>query len=238
MSVQYFFYSGEWSNNILVLPKEESTHCVRSCRFCEGDIIGLTSGHGKLALARICAISKNLEVSVLLDENSIQNFPPPTPVRLFMSVLQDHDRMEWMVEKATELGATEINFLITDRTIKKRLRPDRMQRIAIAALKQSGRPWLTNIHEPVPFQNMTWPQGHSFIAFCFETKYNPKIHYSEIKITTADSINVFIGPEGDFTESEIHEAIQKGAVPLSLGLWRLRSETAAILSLIALRKKF
>ncbi|MCS6982482.1 MAG: 16S rRNA (uracil(1498)-N(3))-methyltransferase [Flavobacteriales bacterium] len=233
MSFQYFYSPDPWEIAPLVLNREESFHCARVCRCREGDTIGLTSGDGRLAQATIIAISREPVVILKIQENTIRHYPPPKPLRLFISPLQAPDRMEWLVEKATELGATEITWILCHRTVRNTVRMERLQRVALAALKQSARPYLPRIVPPQPFTQLHEPAGSSWIATCHDQLIPPRLSLSQLAVTPPT--NIFIGPEGDFTEEEVQLALQKGAIPVSLGPYRLRSETAALkaLSLIS-----
>lgn len=233
MSLQYFYCPDPWDVLPLTLGREESFHCARVCRCCEGDTIGITSGDGRLAQATITAISREPVVILKLVENSIQHISKPWNLSLYISPLQAPDRMEWLVEKATELGATEIVWILCHRTIKNTVRMERLKRVALAALKQSARPYLPRIVPPQSFARIQWPEGSSWIATCYEQLGKTRKDLAQIPITTP--ANLFIGPEGDFTEEEVQLALHKGAIPISLGPYRLRSETAALkaLSLIS-----
>lgn len=228
MGLQYFYHpEGELKDDIF-LNEEESFHCVRVCRLREGDDVGLLSGRGLRVRGRITATGKNVRVHIL--EGTAENFPPPPPRRLFISLLQAPDRMEWLTEKATELGATEIVWTLCRRTVKRHARTDRLQRIAITAIKQSGRPFLPRITGPTTLTEIHRPEGLSCLATC-EGAHTPLTTLLTHELLPGFALNLFIGPEGDFTPDEIQLALQNGFRLITLGHWRLRSETAAIAAL-------
>lgn len=230
MGLQYFYHPAEKLKDTFFLSPEESFHCNRVCRLRPGDEIGVLNGLGLRARAQITNTGNSVEVRVI--EDTLERFPPPLPRRLFISPLQAPDRMEWLTEKATELGVTEIHWIVCQRTEKKHVRSERLKRIALAAMKQSGRPFLPEILEPQPLFTISWPSGHTYWAVCEGERLPVRQAISDTSASTA--INIFIGPEGDFTPEETTRAMSQGAQPIHLGPWRLRSETAALAALILL----
>lgn len=231
MGLHYFYHPSDNLNGTHFLSADESFHCMRVCRLRVGDEVGLLNGRGKRARGRITNGGIPVEVTVL--ENTVETFNTPLPHRLFISPLQTPDRMEWLTEKATELGVTEIHWILCRRSEKKHIRAERLNRIALAAMKQSGRPFLPRIFEPQPLTSLSWPPGLTYWATC----EGERIPIRQISPDTLNftGINIFIGPEGDFTQEEIRWALSHQAQLISLGPWRLRSETAALaaLSLLA-----
>ncbi|MCS6978719.1 MAG: 16S rRNA (uracil(1498)-N(3))-methyltransferase [Flavobacteriales bacterium] len=234
MGLQFFYHPDGVDASHAVLHPEESFHCVRVCRLKKGDRIGLTTGNGHTALGRIAEVQDERHVVVEILPGTEKFHPSPLQaVHLYVSILQDTSRMEWLTEKAAELGAISIQWLICRRTVKKHLRIDRLQRIALAALKQSGRPYRMHVAEPVPLAELARPNGLILWAHCEAGSFTmEKILRNHKK---SQFRHLFIGPEGDFTPEETQSALDWGAHPLSLGPWRLRSETAALaaISLLA-----
>lgn len=228
MGLQYFYHPAEKLKGTFCLSPEESFHCNRVCRLRPGDEIGVLNGLGLRARAQITNTGNSVEVRVI--EDTLERFPPPPPRRLFISPLQAPDRMEWLTEKATELGATEIVWTLCRRTVKKHVRTDRLERIAITAIKQSGRPFLPRIAGPTALNEIPRPEGLSCLAAC-EGAHTPLTTLLADKLLPGIALNLFIGPEGDFTPDEIQLALQNGFRLITLGPWRLRSETAAIAAL-------
>lgn len=210
---------------ISLLSDEEAHHAFHVLRLREGDHIGLLDGTGKRALARIISISKK-GVSAEVEEETLT----PKPVRnlrLAIAPVKNMDRFEWLAEKATEIGVTVISPVICRRSERKDLKTDRLRKLIIAASKQSQRDWFPVLEEAVSLPDfLSRPlNGDGFIAHCMDGEK------AGIKqLCNAENVTVLIGPEGDFDADEVHQAIQKGFHPLSLGDTRLRTETAGLVA--------
>ena len=143
------------------------------------------------------------------------------------------ERMEWMTEKATEVGFDALTFLHCQYSERKTLRTDRMERIAISAMKQSRKAWLPAVHPLMSFKDfIAQPHcGRKFICHCYE-EIDRKDFFTEISREPVDDADcdvcVLIGPEGDFSLDEVKQAIGCGFVSVSLGQSRLRTETAGL----------
>jgi 16S rRNA (uracil1498-N3)-methyltransferase len=135
------------------------------------------------------------------------------------------------VEKATEIGVTEIIPLICERTEKEKFRLDRMQNILVSAMLQSQQCWLPLLHEPIPFNELTKEdrEGNKFIAHCLPQQKQQLSSFTHHSSLVTPSL-ILIGPEGDFTEKEIQSALEKNFIPVALGNTRLRTETAGIVA--------
>ncbi len=151
-------------------------------------------------------------------------------VCIAVSPVKNNSRFEWFLEKATEIGVTEIVPLICTRTEKQHFRYDRMQGILISAMLQSQQAWLPLLHQPVKFGDyinlLKEENGSKFIAHC-DTGIKNSLKETAFK-TSSDNSTILIGPEGDFTNDEIAIAVQNEFLPVSLGNTRLRTETAAL----------
>lgn len=206
------------------LDKNESKHITKVLRLNVNDKIIVTNGKGLKVNCIISSINKN---KVLLKPISYQFFQKNNKkIILSVSLLKNKSRFEWLIEKATELGVSEIFPLICQRTLKKNFNKERLQKITIAALKQSCRFYLPLLHPPLSFNEL--------IKLNFDKKTKKFLAHNNnnaIKINTItkfDNCLIVIGPEGDFTDKEINEAIKENFKIVSLGNYRLRSETAAI----------
>nr|MBP6688338.1 RNA methyltransferase [Lacibacter sp.] len=162
-----------------------------------------------------------------------------------VSLVKNASRFEWFLEKATEIGVTEIIPLLCERTERQHFRFDRMKGILVSAMLQSQQTWLPVLHEPIKFENalrQTSPSDEGgvlfrptrasdgllkLIAHCEETEKNP---FSNFQISQFPNSIILIGPEGDFTTTEINTAIAEGYKPVMLGETRLRTETAAVVA--------
>ena len=155
---------------------------------------------------------------------------PPPPYRLHMVVAPTklNDRFEWFLEKATEIGVHEITPIICDRSERKIIKMDRMEKVVLSAMKQSLHTYLPKLNEAITFKDyMDLPkEGDLFIAHCEEGNKKELFHSLRPKQGTV----ILIGPEGDFSKVEINWALEKGFRPVALGETRLRTETAAVVA--------
>jgi 16S rRNA (uracil1498-N3)-methyltransferase len=139
------------------------------------------------------------------------------------------DRMEWLVEKATEVGFDELSFLDCQFSERRQLREDRIEKIVVSAMKQSRKPWLPVVNAMMPFEKFiqTSRQGRQFIAHCYD-EIERKDFFTELSASPADDVTILVGPEGDFSINEVQMAMDRGFVPVTLGKSRLRTETAGL----------
>ena len=212
------------------LSEEESGHCVRVLRYGVGDEILLTDGRGTTYRAVITNPNpRRCEFRVLSQER--QQRGHDFHLHIAIAPTKNIERLEWMVEKCTEIGIDEITPLLCRFSERKQLRPDRLQKIMLSAAKQSLTPYLPVLHALTPYSEFlaaNHPDDHSqcFIAHCYET--DKRLLRNEIQ--TGKDITVLIGPEGDFSEQEVQAALALGYVPVSLGNSRLRTETAGVVA--------
>lgn len=190
-----------------------------------GAELQLTDGLGNLYKA--CIISEDKKRSVVLIEEHSTQPAPSQKTSIAISLLKNASRFEWFLEKATEIGVTEIQPLLSQRTEHSRFRHDRLNGILIAAMLQSQQVWLPVLHEPVSFTDhitgSQWQQ--KLVAHCEEsTKQLIK------DLPVLPEVEILIGPEGDFTPAEIKMALEHGYEPVSLGDTRLRAETAGVVA--------
>ncbi|MBN8702582.1 MAG: 16S rRNA (uracil(1498)-N(3))-methyltransferase [Bacteroidetes bacterium] len=214
----------------LILSPEESKHLIRVLRKAKGDIVQVTNGRSEMYEAVINNDNYKTGCELLLTAK-LENTKETYYSHIAISPTKNLDRLEWFVEKATELGVHQITPLICARTEKGNVKKDRLEKIALAAMKQSGRAWLPIISEAVEFDtfiNTVQQEDQKFVAYCehlYEKKSPP--HLSN-QLKRGSRYTVLIGPEGDFTKEEVQQALQKGFENVSLGGNRLRTETAAL----------
>lgn len=211
------------------LPEEESAHCIRVLRLVEGDQILLTDGKGSFHKAEIIhAHQKHCSVNLL---ESWQQ-PPLWPFRAHIAVAptKNMDRMEWFAEKATEIGIDAITCLNCRFSERREIKPARLEKILVSAMKQSQKATLPQLEGMVDFKRfITRPfEGRKFIAHCEEEEEKKTLTKS---YRPGENALVLIGPEGDFSVEEIAMAKEHGFEPISLGKSRLRTETAALVAL-------
>lgn len=228
MSLPFFFIeSFDAGTKSIVLDEDTSRHVVQVLRMKEGEKLNLTDGRGNLITAEISEAHKK-HCKVLVTETSNQQ-PATRKISIAISLLKNTNRFEWFLEKATEIGISEIIPLICERTEKQKFRYDRMQGICISAMLQSQQTWLPVLHQPKQFDNLAVQQFNDqqkFIAHCDESSGKQKL--SSIKLLNPSII--FIGPEGDFTKEEVETALKNNFIPVSLGKTRLRTETAGVVA--------
>ena len=232
-----FFYTESVSsiNNIIVLNEENSRHIVQVLRMAEGRQINITNGLGIICTAEILDAHKKKCTVKILD--TLIQIAPAKKVCIAISPVKNSSRFEWFLEKATEIGVTEIVPLICERTEKQYLKYDRLRGILISAMLQSQQAWLPILHEPINFEKFLKENSstNKFIAHCEEQN---KVSLKEIiDQSTTQAVNeatILIGPEGDFTKDEIEFALQNNFIPVALGNTRLRTETAALVAVTLL----
>ncbi len=222
------FYNSEIKNtdSSFVFDKEESKHIVKVLRKKESDKIFITNGLGFLFISEISLASdKKCEVKIL----EIQEFEKiKYNLHIAVAPTKMNDRLEWFLEKATEIGIQEITPIICEHSERKVYKIDRAEKIIQSAMKQSNQFYLPKINEPVSFKEFisNTKSENKFIAHCIETERK------QLKdcINTSENYVILIGPEGDFSESEIELALANNYKAVMLGNTRLRTETAALVA--------
>ena len=227
----YLFYCPDIETK-QTLSEEESGHCVRVLRYSAGDEILITDGRGTTYTARITnPHPKHCDFEIISREKQ----EPHHHFHLHIAIAptKNIERMEWAVEKCVEIGVDEITPLLCRFSERKQLRTDRLEKIILSAAKQSLTPYLPVLHELTPYdafiksqESRDKSQEQKFIAHCY--KEDKRVLKDEIE--QGRDVLVLIGPEGDFSEQEIAEALSLGFVPVSLGNSRLRTETAAVVA--------
>lgn len=220
------FYKANIQGELITLDPVESNHCIKVMRYKRGDALRLIDGRGGLYEAEIVDDDhKACKVSIV--SKQLEYEPLPYELHIAIAPTKNIDRFEWFLEKATEIGVTSIVPILTSRSERKNIRLDRLEKVIISAMKQSVKAYLPSISELLPYDNwlMKQTQGSRFIAHCMD---GPKIDLW--KAECSDSITILIGPEGDFTEDELSQAVKAGFQPASLGTYRLRTETAGVVA--------
>ncbi len=218
-----------------MLDEDTSRHIVSVLRMKPGELLHLTDGKGNLFTA---AVADDHKKKCTVAINNVQYVEPaPGKITIAISILKNSSRFEWFLEKATEIGITEIVPLLCERTEREKFRRDRLMHILASAMLQSQQCWLPVLHEPIGYgllfkQEEIIKTSQKFIAHCI----------AEEKRNLADLINeslpsriILIGPEGDFTREEVDLAIEQHFLPVSLGDTRLRAETAGMVAAALLR---
>lgn len=223
MQLPIFFQEEITIAPTFALNYETSKHVIQVLKMKTGNQIQLTNGKGQLLTAEIIDPDKR---STRVKNITVSNTPASqSQISIALSLLKNTSRFEWFIEKATELGVSEIIPMICARTERPHFRQDRMRNIMISAMLQSRQVWMPSFGEPVTFDEVVKESLHQnkFIAHCDEGDKRQLSQQSK-----SVSSLILIGPEGDFTNEEISLAIENKFIPVSLGSTRLRSETAGV----------
>ncbi len=220
------FYISRTEDNFCVLNEDESWHCMKVLRLGEGDEIDLTDGIGNFYHGRLTKINqKGCQVEIISAKPDDRQ---PWHLHIGIAPTKSIDRFEWFLEKATEIGIDEITPLFCEHSERETVKMQRLEKVLVSAMKQSLKAWLPALHEPARFRDFIsrdFP-GQKFIGYC-ETGIESELH--DIYATGSDVL-ILIGPEGDFSKSEVELAVKSGFMPISLGRGRLRTETAGIVA--------
>jgi 16S rRNA (uracil1498-N3)-methyltransferase len=207
------------------LTEEESTHCIKVLRMKLGNTLTLTNGFGVFFTGKIIAEHAKHTTLEIIDKTYVQ-VPRNYKLHLAVAPTKNIARFEWFLEKATEIGVDRITPLICHYSERVHLRHDRLERIVIAAAKQSLSAYMPHLDEPMSFKTLlsSCSASQQFIAYVDEN------HQKELKhaIVPGKDVLILIGPEGDFSPDEISEALSHGYEPVGLGKSRLRTETAGL----------
>ncbi len=228
------FYSPDITPSALcTLDPEESRHAVRVLRMRQGDPIDVTDGRGAL---HHCTILEASEKGCVVQPLTSDLRPPTSDLHLAVAPTKNPSRMEWLVEKAVEMGVGDITLLRCDRSERSFLKTERLQKLAVSAMKQSLRTLLPAIGEAVVLRD--WLHS-KFKIQNSELKLIAHCEAGQPRTPLADLLKpgrpatILIGPEGDFSAEEIALALELGFRPVSLGPSRLRTETAALYAVAA-----
>lgn len=218
------------------LPAEEAMHAMRVLRLKAGDEIFLMDGVGNYYRAQVTiAATHHCYYEIL--EHLPQEPEWKGHLHLAIAPTKMMDRMEWFVEKATEIGVDEISFLNCKFSERKLLKLPRMEKIVISAVKQSHKAWNPVLHEMVSFKDFIRQprEGRKFIAHCYDQIPRTYLFDELRKSSAPEELTVMIGPEGDFSIDEVKDAVEAGYQSVHLGTSRLRTETAGLSAVMMMR---
>lgn len=237
MKEERFFYVPNAADSH-ELPDDEAQHASRVLRLSEGDEVFLMDGKGCFFRATLSLVSR---------KHCLYDINEPLPqqkswkgnLHLAIAPTKMMERIEWMVEKATEIGFDEITFLDCKFSERKTIRTDRIERIVVSAMKQSRKPFKPIVNTMTSFADFIKNNvisdkdntcRHGYIAHCYEEIRRNYLFEELRKIPQDSDIIVLVGPEGDFSLDEVSLAMQNGFEPVSLGASRLRTETAGLMA--------
>ncbi|MEI9956461.1 MAG: 16S rRNA (uracil(1498)-N(3))-methyltransferase [Ferruginibacter sp.] len=237
MSLPFFYKEDiDLTTTTVVLDEDTSKHIVQVLRMKNGEQLQLTNGKGVLFTATITDDNrKKCGVKILTTDHRPQT---TKNITIAISLVKNNTRFEWFLEKATEIGVTEIIPLLCERTEKTAFKMERMKSILVSAMLQSQQSWLPVLSEPVKYiqyiKNVQDDNAvQKFIAHCIDEE--SKRQLTSIPINQLTNKLILIGPEGDFTKEEIAAALQNSFIPVALGNTRLRTETSGMVAATVLK---
>ena len=223
--MQLFYSNSIHKGQYITLCDEEKNHCTKVLRKTTNDTIHIVDGNGNLYEARISTISKHDCVCTIV-RSTPQFGAHNYKLTICVAPTKNSDRFEFFVEKAVEFGIDEIIPIRTENSERKILKPERIEKIILSAMKQSYKAYKPVLHELTDFPELLKRpiNGAACIAHCYEGEKQklPQI------LQHNSTICIAIGPEGDFSEQEVAQALEKRWQAITLGESRLRTETAAI----------
>jgi 16S rRNA (uracil1498-N3)-methyltransferase len=222
----HVFYTPDISSDDYVLNEEESRHCIKVLRLGIGTRVSLIDGKGGLYDAEIVAETRR-NVHLKIVKTTREYHQRQHNLHIAVAPTKNIDRLEWFLEKATEIGIEEITPVICDRSERKLVKEDRLNKIITAAVKQSLQAYHPVLNPQTSLEDFLQLENDSvrMIAHCLENE--PKQYISQVALPK-QKYTILIGPEGDFSPREIELALRMGYQPLTLGDTRLRTETAAL----------
>lgn len=226
----HLFYTPDITGGLYTLGEEESRHCLKVLRLGAGDIIHLTDGRGTLWEAEVSGESRKRCVVSIRREISGPTQPAfgyrPYHLHIAIAPTKNIDRFEWFLEKATEIGVDEITPLVCEHSERRVVRVERLEKVMTAAMKQSLKAWHPKLNQPASLGDFL---NRSYEAAKFLAHDGEKAPLLQSVYCKSENAVVIIGPEGDFSVSEINRASAAGFVMVSLGNSRFRTETAGVL---------
>lgn len=230
--IMAIFYCENLDTDSALLNEEESKHAVQVLRLAVGSRVEVIDGKGTFCYAVIkVAHHKKCELQIV---ERIQNFQNRNyQLHIAIAPTKQMERFEWFLEKAVELGINEITPLICKNSVRSNMRMDRLEKIILSAVKQSKQAYLPILNSVIDFEQFLKENrdADKVIAYC-ETGKEDSL---QLLISKNKSVVVLIGPEGDFTPTEVELAISLNYIPVSLGETRLRTETAGVYACSVLR---
>jgi 16S rRNA (uracil1498-N3)-methyltransferase len=251
----HLFYQPDLTSDLISLSEDESKHAIRVLRLSIGDQVEIVDGKGTRAVAEVTSDhAKRCELRVVsrIREESPRKFY----LHIAVAPTKNNERLEWFLEKATEIGIDEITLLDCEHSERSTVKSERLEKVAVSAMKQSQQSWLPVINEIISFDKFVKEASADLklIAHCDEGGKNsiaqvfsrqpstPRLPQHGQRVggqalsltTTSKNILVLIGPEGDFSNVEIETALGNQFTAVSLGETRLRTETAALYAVTAI----
>lgn len=208
----------------ILIDSDEQQHITKVLRMREGEEIFVTDGNGNLAKGNLVFEGKKVSLDVTEIKQNLPDFSPK--LHIAIAPTKNIDRIEFFVEKAVEMGISEISFILTEKTERKNISIEKLRKQAISASKQSHRFHFPKVNDLIKFSDYmkNLNPENTFVAHCNENL--KRINLNDIP--KFNNYTFLIGPEGDFSDKEIQLLAEKGIKAVSLGNQRLRTETAGI----------
>ncbi len=227
--VRYFFVPDASAHN--ELPNEEGQHATRVLRLEAGDEVFLMDGVGQFYRAVLTLVTQKrclYEITETLPQAKSWS----GRIHLAIAPTKNIDRIEWIAEKCSEIGWDELSFLHCKFSERKQLRTDRIEKIIVSAVKQSRKPFMPTVNELHDFNQFVSQnrQGRKFICHCYDEIEKSDLFHLLNDMDKDDDITILVGPEGDFSIDEVRFALQNGYESVTLGNFRLRTETAGLMA--------
>lgn len=242
-SVMELFYASDIEGNSALLGKEESLHCIRVMRHMVGDIISVIDGRGSLLTCKITLCRRDETRLEILSRE--ENFGGHSyNLEMAVAPTKNMERYEWFIEKATEIGVDAIVPIISARSERKNIKPERCEKLLLSAAKQSLKGAIPLLRGSCTVEEyiLGCSRGRiRLIAYCGTEKGAVKYTMRQILDAFGEGgkeFSIMIGPEGDFSPQEVELALKEGFKPIHLGPSRLRTETAAVVVCCSLYDRF
>lgn len=218
------------------LPVDEAIHAVRVLRLKAGDELMLMDGQGCFFEAEVTVASSH-HCLYAIKTTLPQQHPWEGRVHLAIAPTKMAERIEWLVEKATEVGVDELSLLDCQFSERRQMKVPRLEKILVSAMKQSRKAWKPELHDMQLFAAFvkSHPAGHRYIAHCYEEVPRTNLFDELRQLSAADDALVMVGPEGDFSIDEVRQAVDAGFVSVDLGKSRLRTETAGLAAVMMMQ---
>jgi len=223
------FYATNLIDNNIILDKEESNHCINVLRYSIGDNINVVDGRGNMYQGVIVDVIKkecHVKIKKIINDFKKKKYY----IHIGISAIKNHARLEWFIEKSIEIGVDEITILKCSRTQRKSVRSKRIDKIAKTAMKQTIKAKLPIINYMVKFNEFI---NNKSVTNKFICHLNNEINFTlfkHIKKFKNKKTCILIGPEGDFTQKEVSNAVNENYIEITLGTSRLRTETAGVVA--------
>lgn len=240
MKEVHFFYV-PLASEVRELPDDEAQHALRVLRMKAGDELMIMDGNGCFYKAEVDAASSGKRCLYKIIETMPQERPWRGRYHLAIAPTKMMERMEWLAEKATEIGFDELSLLDCRFSERRMVKTSRIEKIVVSAMKQSRKAWKPIVNEMTPFDRFLalHTSGHRFIAHCYDeierVSLFDELRRLQCEPSSESETIVMVGPEGDFSIDEVRKAVAAGFVSVTLGTSRLRTETAGLASIMMMQ---